>query len=525
MRKYIKKQILDIIGTLYEAHISISNFIEHSEFDNTVSLLGDCQNTAVQIGDIIDNSEGEGSPVIHFLEEYCESVYQVSVGITNNLNSKQAKKMLDDNLSIAENSINNDVPVRTEIVFMPYNASMWDSLESVWKAADEDPNCDAYVVPIPYYERNPDQSLGQYHYEGDRFPEYVPITHYSKYDLEKRRPDTIYIHNPYDGNNFITTVDPRYYSSELKKYTDMLVYIPYFVLEDREIWDDKYLENIEKFALVPGVLNADKVIVQSENMRKIYIRTLMKYCGSSLEHLKIYTEKIIGIGSPKYDKLYEAGKKHDDIKDMWREKADGKKILFFNTNVNLILKNGNHFFENLRRILTVIKQYENKIFVIWREHPLSNSTIRSLGDNMEKCYNKIKKEYIAMNIGVFDYSSEPYDAMNSSDCYYGAGGSLIPIYSTMGKPIMVTDYNYPNGIKNKNDSLDHLIEWKKSHTYMKDMYSNSLALFFENIDVLSELFPNKLYMTNNGCDSISAGRFIHYNVNEIIMQNNRVSLF
>ena len=70
--------------------------------------------------------------------------------------------------------------------------------------------------------------MGQHHYEGKEFPSYVPITSYSDYDLEKRRPDVIYIHNPYDDRNFVTSVDSAYYSSELKKYTDLLVYIPYY---------------------------------------------------------------------------------------------------------------------------------------------------------------------------------------------------------------------------------------------------------------------------------------------------------
>ena len=50
---------------------------------------------------------------------------------------------------------------------------MWDSLESVWRAADEDPECDAYVVPIPYFERNAQGELAAGHYEGNQFPEYV----------------------------------------------------------------------------------------------------------------------------------------------------------------------------------------------------------------------------------------------------------------------------------------------------------------------------------------------------------------
>lgn len=52
---------------------------------------------------------------------------------------------------------------------------MWDSLESVWKAADEDEFCDAYVVPISYYDENPDGSFREMYYEGNEYPDDVPI--------------------------------------------------------------------------------------------------------------------------------------------------------------------------------------------------------------------------------------------------------------------------------------------------------------------------------------------------------------
>ena len=106
---------------------------------------------------------------------------------------------------------------------------MWDSLERVWRAADADPDCDAYVVPIPYYDKNQDGSLGAFHYEGDLLPSYVPVTHYDEYRIENREPDAIFIHNPYDDYNRVTSVEPRFYSRELKKYTECLVYVPYFI--------------------------------------------------------------------------------------------------------------------------------------------------------------------------------------------------------------------------------------------------------------------------------------------------------
>lgn len=54
---------------------------------------------------------------------------------------------------------------RRSVVFLPYKASAWDSLESVWRAAEANSDCDAYVIPIPYYYKNSDGSFGEMRYE------------------------------------------------------------------------------------------------------------------------------------------------------------------------------------------------------------------------------------------------------------------------------------------------------------------------------------------------------------------------
>ena len=70
-------------------------------------------------------------------------------------------------------------------------------------------------------------------YEGDCLPTGVPIVKWEDYRLEEERPDIIFIHNPYDDGNNLTSVHPFYYSSNLKKYTQCLVYSPYFTLYDK----------------------------------------------------------------------------------------------------------------------------------------------------------------------------------------------------------------------------------------------------------------------------------------------------
>lgn len=65
MRKYLKTQCLETIDILGEAHSEIINLIEKKQLSAAVGLLEQCQQGAIKIGGIIDNSEGEGTEEVH----------------------------------------------------------------------------------------------------------------------------------------------------------------------------------------------------------------------------------------------------------------------------------------------------------------------------------------------------------------------------------------------------------------------------------------------------------------------------
>ena len=174
MRQEQKQQAEDFVKLLGQAHEEIKKSIDAKNEPAAMGLLAQCQEGAIQLGSLIEATEGEGAATIPMLESYCEFVYEIYGELAQaengqRLNGGKIYKKLRNALFRIESSIRNDIKVRLEIVFLPYKASMWDSLESVWQAADADPDCDAYVVPIPYYDRNSDGSLGAYHYEGFRF--------------------------------------------------------------------------------------------------------------------------------------------------------------------------------------------------------------------------------------------------------------------------------------------------------------------------------------------------------------------
>lgn len=484
MRKALKQNLLEIFKTIYEAHEIVKGFIDKNEYENAQNILADCQDTAIQLGNLIEESEGEDFVTVSYLVEYCEALYEAATSLSAESNGHKVQKQLDKKIIKAENSAKNDIKVKLEIVFMPYKASMWDSLESVWKAADEDPDCDAYVVPIPYYDRKPNHSFGVFHYEGSEYPDYVPVVHYEAYNLEQRRPDVIYIHNPYDGNNYATSVDPRFYSSELKKYTQKLVYIPYFVLGEPNPDNEETVEKISHFVTVSGVINSDKVIVQSEAMRQVYIKILLKRFGDTSNNRKIVEDKILGIGSPKFDKAVNTDKDTLNIPESWKKiitKPDGtrKKIILYNTSLGALLEHNKKMLEKIKSVLEVFCENKDDIALLWRPHPLIKATIKSMSPQLWQNYKQIVDKYVADGWGIYDDTADLHRAIALSDGYYGDGSSIVQLCQKADMPIMIQNA----------DSL--IYSWSKRARAL-DWYDDSKNIWFCGLYARGLFCCNKL---------------------------------
>ncbi len=449
MRRFQKLQILVDIASLHMIHQQNKEKLLQQEYQFVLDALADCQEIAIQMGEGIEQTEGADKEIeaIRFLEQYCETLYQMSVQLEE-ISAESFYKSLEDALLSVEKAVLR-MPIRKEIVFLPYKASMWDSLESVYLAAARDENCDAYVVPIPYYDRNADESLGMMHYEGGEYPSNIPITPYEEYHLEERRPDAIYIHNPYDDNNYVTCVPERYFASRLRNYTDQLVYIPYYVLDDIKPDDHEKIEKFQNLCLMPGVIYAHKVIVQSENMRQIYINAFLenaKWLAGYMGHFdrKKLEDKILALGSPKFDRVRSMSRDTIKVPDDWLrliEKSDGtwKKIILYNTSVNAFFKYNEKMLTKIQSVMDKFKEARDKVVLLWRPHPLVAGALQSLRPELLAEYERLVERYRKEGYGIYDDSADVDRAIVLSDAYYGDYSSLVQLYQEIGKPVMIED--------------------------------------------------------------------------------------
>ena len=408
--------------------------------------LQTCQDKAIELGTMIENSEGLGHPTVTHLEEYCEEIFSVNEDIysEHGLSAQSARTRLDGMLVRIQDSVAKDIAVGKVVVFLPYKASMWDSLESVYKRYAADENTEAFVIPIPYYDKNPDGSFKKMNYEGAEYPSDIPITDYNEFDFEAAHPDEIYIHNPYDDLNYVTSVHPFFYSSKLKKFTDKLIYIPYFVIGEPDVSNDEALEHIEAFALTKGVLNADEVILQSENMKAAYVKVLSKHFGE--ETRATWEAKIKGTGSPKFEKVMSLKRENQDIPADWLElmkKPDGslKKVIFYNTSVTTFLKEEENMLLKIEDALRIFKENKDNVTLLWRPHPLMQATIESMSPECREHYNSIVEQYRQEGWGIYDDTADMDRAIAISDGYYGDPSSIVQLYEKTGKPIMIQNAN------------------------------------------------------------------------------------
>lgn len=211
--------------------------------------------------------------------------------------------------------------------------------------------------------------------------------------------------------------------------------------------NEEAVKGIEHFCTVPGVVYADKVIVQSEDMRKIYVDVMTRYeeeAGLNLGGRKYWEEKILGLGSPKVDKVL--GTKKEDIKipEEWLkiiEKEDGsrKKVILYNTGVSALLKHREKMLDKMRDVFRIFKEEQDEVALLWRPHPLIQATIASMLPQLWEEYQELAGQYRREGWGIYDNTPDLDRAIALCDGYYGDPSSVVQLCQEAGVPVMIQD--------------------------------------------------------------------------------------
>jgi len=438
MRKLEKNKILNMLEHLHR----LCKALEKQNGQDFLDLCAEIQIPIRGIREYVDKVCGKTSRLARLLRDFYEWSYGVMQGKIEVKNFSEFAYKL-------KRETENLKPDKIEIAFFCYKASMADSLESVYFAAKADPACDAYFIPIPYFDRRPDGGFGEMHLEGKGcYPASYELTDWESYDVQKRRPDVIFLMNPYDAQNRVTSVHPNFYSHRLKKWTELLVYIEYglplWIYRDAAA----AYEDIKRHGIIlPVYLHCDHYIAYSKEIAEFFphLFRCMEIPADAAQKFHLddahVREKFVPLGSPKFDKVLGGRREMYPLPEKWKKTIGGKRIVLYNNSLAEFLKasaseaGGKAYFEKMRSVFDAFRG-RNDVVLWWRPHPLFEATLHSMRKDWLDAYRSVLRIFQAAG-GIFDDTADLYRAIAWSDALLSDESSLLFLYTATGKPFSV----------------------------------------------------------------------------------------
>ena len=281
---------------------------------------------------------------------------------------------------------------------------------------------------------------GDIHYEADGFPEYVPLTAFDRYDFDSRIPDRIVIQNPYDEYDCAITVHPRFYTKKLLAATKELVYIPYFNIDDSDLEDEKMRYMADFYIKMPGVTRADRVYLQSEAAKDLYVDKLCEFAGDDTR--PVWEKKIVVREDLRPEK--SAGIREDDIPDGWwkyllDENDEGKKVLLYHTGISDIVVFQEKAIEKIKGVLDILKKNSAAMTPIWHAHPQTRIILESRYPKLWELYRAVLEQYLTDDFGIYEDCEDYSRCVAIADAYYGDRDKIMHDFVLTGRPVMISN--------------------------------------------------------------------------------------
>lgn len=332
--------------------------------------------------------------------------------------------------------LKNDRRNKKTVVFMPFKAKYWNMMAGLWKEYERSGEYTILVMPLPYFYKNTDGTVQQY-IENEKYPDYVDITFPEEYDIYNENPYEIIIQNPYDNYNVTATISPEFYIKKIAKHTDKLTYVPYFVTEEINEQDMRAYISMDSYVTMPGVVYADRVVVQSEGIKTLYVKKLTEFFGA--ETKEEWEDKIDGNGAL-YIEKEDSKIKYNRIPSEWKvmalkDNGGYKKIILYFVSVNGVLEHKGKMFEKVGRSMEIFAEYQSDVMPLLAFEG-NMEDILELEDAMLLIdYKTVLRKY-EKNIVRPDMLNK---AVNICDAFYGDVGVEAQICRNQGKPVMIED--------------------------------------------------------------------------------------
>ena len=218
------KALTPLMDVLEEAGMQLKQLYQTGNRAIAKEYLSAMQNAAIALGKGLDDLIGQGSTTVALLEQYCELLYNCHK--SQNLEEELAlADIIGEATLLVKETFAKDTRKKKTILLCPSKAADWPLFEPYWQEAKQNGD-KVVVIPVPHYEKRYDGKLLEEIYEGDAFPEDIPVTRYDAYKYSGKLADVIVVKEDYNNRQTFTSVHPFYYIDNLKKYAKEVEVIP-----------------------------------------------------------------------------------------------------------------------------------------------------------------------------------------------------------------------------------------------------------------------------------------------------------
>lgn len=444
-------------------------------YEVVADLLIQCQQLAIDLGTLTESVKGENNActtlVVGQLEKLCECLYAVYETFTdeNGINISLLNERLNNLKQISDgvfDVITKQIIKKRVILFITSGVRQWKELENICRDiisgtenetdndittnnnAVDNNDIDVYVMPVPMLKKNiygqvtmsNDEILDAVDYEQyieyfsrpecADYAENINLVKWNTYSLELNHPDVIYIQDPYDAENPCMTIPPQFYAKNLQKYTGSLIYVQALKTAEFGVDDPLDMYNMKHYVTVPGVICADKVIVQSENIKERYVDKLTAFAGDDTR--EIWEAKVIA----------EADEFKTDSTQGNSDVSCGKSILFC-IGCNEAYEIEEAAIEKLQKKLDVFEQYGDKVKVGICLYP-GNIKEWYANEQIKSGISSLIEEYAAKewcDLCEFNSNTDMMRLAEEYTAYYGSPAPFAHMFTNLKKPVMLADLN------------------------------------------------------------------------------------
>lgn len=123
-------------------------------------------------------------------------------------------------------------------------------------------------------------------------------------------------------------------------------------------------------------------------------------------------------------------------------KIHRKTILLYCLSVEKILFYSANVIDKIRNTVQRLKKQADVVIwwlPMWDINKLDGAILEFVPETLA-AYGRLVEEFKSQDMGIYDESGGVVRAISMSDAYYGDDGILVPIYTKIGKPVMIQDY-------------------------------------------------------------------------------------